>query len=163
MATKATLTLQELSIRALAPSVTYWYRLEPRPRTNSLTGPTSAPVRDPLWFITRQWQMGEFIAEDAASPAYVEIASTYGSLTDWKTATGAPQPIPSGSPLEPLVEREATTPDLALRVELGQTFELLWVDQSRNAMHFARPSPLHCQPIRSGHRSVLLHLRRSRD
>ena len=32
MATKTTLTLNELSIRALTPSVTYWYRLEPRPR-----------------------------------------------------------------------------------------------------------------------------------
>ena len=125
MATKTTLTLNELSIRALTPSVTYWYRVEPRPRTNSLAGPTAAPVRDPLWFITRQWQMGEFIAEDAASPAYVEIASAYGSLTDWKTPTGAPQPIPAGIPLEPLVEREALTPDLALSVELGQTFELL--------------------------------------
>jgi len=125
MATKTTLTLNELSTRALIPSVTYWYRLEPRPRTNSLVGPTAAPVRDPLWFITRQWQMGEFIAEDAASPAHVEIASAYGSLTDWKTSTGAPQSIPAGVPLEPLVEREAVTPDLALSVELGQTFELL--------------------------------------
>jgi hypothetical protein len=69
--------------------------------------------------------MGEFLAEDAASPAYVEIESTYGSLTDWKTPTGSPQAIPAGVPLEPLVEREALTPDLSLSVELGQTFELL--------------------------------------
>ena len=120
-----TTTLSQLANRVLTPSVTYWYRLEPRPRTNSLVGPTAAPVRDPLWFITRQWQMGEFLAEDAASPAYVEIGSSYGSLTDWKTPTGTSQPIPVGIPLEPLVEREALTPDLSLSVELGQTFELL--------------------------------------
>jgi hypothetical protein len=120
-----TTTLSQLANRVLTPSATYWYRLEPRPRTNSLVGPTTAPVRDPLWFITRQWQMGEFLAEDAASPAYVEIGSAYGSLTDWKTSAGTAQPIPAGIPFEPLVEREALTPDLALSVELGQTFELL--------------------------------------
>ena len=120
-----TKTLSQLANRVLTPSATYWYRLEPRPRTNSLNGTTAAPVRDPLWFITRQWQMGEFLAEDAASPAYVEIASAYGSLTDWKTPSGTPQPIPAGVPLEPLVEREPLTPDLSLSVELGQTFELL--------------------------------------
>lgn len=118
-------TLNELANRVLVPSVTYWYRLEPRPRTNSLIGPTAAPVRDPLWFLTRQWQMGEFIAEDAASPAYVEIGSSYGPLMDWRTPAGSPQAIPAGVPLEPLVEREPITPDLSLSVELGQTFELL--------------------------------------
>jgi hypothetical protein len=71
--------------------------------------------------------MGEFLAEDAASPAYVQIESAYGSLTDWKAAAGSSQPIPVGIPLEPLVEREAVTPDLSLSVELGQTFELLLI------------------------------------
>ena len=113
-----TTTLSQLANRVPVPSATYWYRLEPRPRTNSLAGPTAAPVRDPLWFITRQWQMGEFLAEDAASPAYVEIRSAYGLLTDWKTPAGSPQAIPAGVPLEPLVEREAITPDLSLSVEL---------------------------------------------
>ena len=125
-----TTTLSQLANRVLTPSVTYWYRLEPRPRTNSLAGPTAAPIRDPLWFITRQWQMGEFLAEDAASPAYVEIGSSYGSLTGWKTPTGSSQPIPDGIPLEPLVEREALTPDLSLSVELGQTFESLLINDN---------------------------------
>jgi hypothetical protein len=120
-----TTTLSQLANRVLIPSATYWYRLEPRPRTNSLIGSIAASIRDPLWFITRQWQMGEFLAEDAASPAYVEIDSTFGSLTDWTTPAGSSQPIPVGIPLEPLVEREALTPDLSLSVELGQTFELL--------------------------------------
>jgi hypothetical protein len=120
-----TRTLSQLANRVLTPSATYWYRLEPRPRTNSLAGPTAAPVRDPLWFLTRQWQMGEFLAEDAASPAYVQIGSAYGSLTDWKTPAGAPQPIPAGVPLELLVEREPLTPELSLSVELGQIFEML--------------------------------------
>ena len=142
-----TTTLLQLATRVLAPSVTHWYRLEPRPRTNSLVGPVAAPVRDPLWFVTRQWQMGEFLAEDAASPAYVQIGSTYGSLTGWKTPAGAPQPIPAGIPLEPLVEREPVTPDLSLSVELGQTFEMLLTENggtkaARDAFRAAFPIKL---------------------
>ena len=122
------LRLQELATRLVPPSVTYWYRLEPRPRGTSLDSTTSAPVRDPLWFLTRQWQMGEFLGTDAGSPAYTLISSTTGSLATWSTGKEAPQPIPPGTPLEPLVERESVTPDLALSVELGQLFEQLLDD-----------------------------------
>jgi hypothetical protein len=92
--------------------------------------------------------MGEFLAEDAASPAYVEIGSSYGSLTDWKTPTGSPQAIPAGVPLEPLVEREAVTPDLSLSVELGQTFELLLggTIAQRDAFRAAFPIALPANP-----------------
>jgi hypothetical protein len=50
-------------------SVTVWNRLEPSPRENSLTEGTAARVRDPLWMLTRQWQLGEFTGEDAGSAA----------------------------------------------------------------------------------------------
>ena len=30
---------------------------------------------------TRQWQLGEFIGGDAGSPAYVELAERFGTLT----------------------------------------------------------------------------------
>ena len=53
-------------------SITYWNRVEPSPRSESLRPGLTAAVRDPLWFLTRQWQLGEFQGEDAASPAFVE-------------------------------------------------------------------------------------------
>ena len=56
-------------------SITYWNRVEPRPRSKSLTRALGAQVRDALWFLTRQWQFGEFHGEDAASPAYVQFSS----------------------------------------------------------------------------------------
>jgi hypothetical protein len=141
------LRLEELATRVIPPSVTYWYRLEPRPRGVSLAEPTAAPVRDPLWFLTRQWQMGEFLAEDAGSPAYCQIASSSGSLTAWNTGDAPFTPIPADTPLEPLVEREQVTPDLALSVELGQTFEQLLDEQGgtpaqRDAFRAAFPLQL---------------------
>ena len=42
------------------PTSMTWNRLEARPRTNSLDRALRAEVRDPLWMLTKQWQMGEF-------------------------------------------------------------------------------------------------------
>jgi hypothetical protein len=104
-------------------SITYWNRLEPRPTAPSLTEPLSARVRDPVWFLTRQWQFGELQGEDAGSPAFARVAGTNTPVTGWRAGDGPLSPLPASSPLEPLVEREAFTPDLSLRVELAQTFE----------------------------------------
>lgn len=117
--------LNERALAALKPSLTYWSRLEPRPRNPTLEEPLSVPVRDALWFITRQWQLGEFRGEDAASPAYTQVKTRAGKMTACSANGHAPQPIDVHAPLEPRVEHEALTPDLALRVELGQTFEAL--------------------------------------
>src|SRR5207245_7558878 len=57
-------------------SITFWNRLEPRPRSpGSVRDTLAARVRDPVWMLTRQWQMGEFRGEDAGSPANVRIAT----------------------------------------------------------------------------------------
>lgn len=106
-------------------SITYWHRLEPRPRAPSLAEPLSARVRDPLWFLTRQWQFGEFQGEDAGSPAFARVAGTNIPLTGWRVGDGPVADLPVGTPVEPLLEREAFTPDLFLRVELAHTFENL--------------------------------------
>ena len=42
------------------PSVTIWNRLEGRPRTAAFDRALRAEVRDALWFLSRQWQLGEF-------------------------------------------------------------------------------------------------------
>ena len=40
------------------PAVTAYNRLEARPRAHDFTRSLRAEVRDPLWMITRQWQLG---------------------------------------------------------------------------------------------------------
>ena len=54
----------------LFPSVTTWNRLEGRPRTPASNGRCEAEVRDALWMLTKQWQMGEFRGSDAGSPMF---------------------------------------------------------------------------------------------
>jgi hypothetical protein len=58
----------------------------------------SAPVRDPLWLLARQWQTGAFIAADAGTPVHVSLAHTGEPIT----VAGAPLT----GPIEPVVEAE---------------------------------------------------------
>jgi hypothetical protein len=107
-------------------SVTVWNRLEPSPRENSLAEGMAARVRDPLWMLTRQWQLGEFTGEDAGTPAVVEIAGTFIGL-DAHEIGGRPAALPAG-PWEAAILGEARELEPSDRVELGQAFELLLAD-----------------------------------
>lgn len=106
-------------------SITYWSRLEPRPRSPSVSQSLSARVRDPLWMLTRQWQFGELQGEDAGSPAYADLSTRISPIVGWRMEGQPTQPLPADVPLEALVETEPFTPDHSVRVELGQTFEAL--------------------------------------
>src|SRR5690348_7581292 len=107
---------------AFRPSITYWNRVEPSPRDDSLQRGLEAAVRDPLWFLARQWQVGELQGEDAASPAFVNVTTSATSVSAWRPDGGQETPL-AGAPLEPLVQDEAVTPDLRTAVELGQALE----------------------------------------
>jgi hypothetical protein len=104
------------------PAITAYNRLESRPRSVDFTRSLRAEVRDALWFLTRQWQLGEFHAEDAASPIDARLATRLAPFERVSYAGGAPQPIDETVPLEVAVEREAFPWTLPARIEAGQLF-----------------------------------------
>jgi hypothetical protein len=136
-------------------SITYWNRLEPRARSRDTLGSLQARVRDPLWFLTRQWQMGEFRGEDAASPAWVQMAWRHGPFTQWAPRGGPNQPLPETVPLEELTQGEAFTEHLALKVELGQLAEELLTAAGAStaipAIRGAYPIPLPTEAALAAH------------
>jgi hypothetical protein len=105
------------------PSISYWHRLEPRPRTDDLAPALAARVRDALWLLGRQWQLGEFRGEDAASPAWVHLEASVSPFVTWSVTEGSTAPYDGSRPLDAAIEAEPWTPTLALRTELGQVFE----------------------------------------
>jgi hypothetical protein len=107
------------------PTATYWNRLEPRPHVSQLEASYTARVRDPLWFLTRQWQMGELEGEDAGGPAYVQCKMTTSPIVAWTPPTGPRRNLDLGVPLEPQMLSEPVALDLPTRIELAQNFELL--------------------------------------
>lgn len=132
-----------------SPSITFWNRLEPRPRSPAIASSLAARVRDPLWMLTRQWQMGEFQGEDAGSPSFLEIDLRVARLERMRfQETDAFVKLDPAVPLERIVEAEPFSPDLSVRVELGQTFEVLLEDEgAAEALGFFRTAhPLNGTP-----------------
>jgi hypothetical protein len=103
------------------PSITTFGRLEGRPRSSDVTRSLSAEVRDALWFLTRQWQLGEFTASDAGSPVLARFVADVTPLV-----TYGPGDTPrsdydvTGLPLEALVERRPRPETLDLRLAAGR-------------------------------------------
>ncbi|MFD2767180.1 hypothetical protein [Micromonospora eburnea] len=108
------------------PSVTSWTRLEPRTRRADLSPALQARTADPLWLLGRQWQLGEFLGEDAGSPVAARVQAEVLPLTRYRAGgrTGDAIPLPGQVPLEAYVERESarTADDLRFSVETGQQF-----------------------------------------
>ncbi len=99
--------------------------MEPSPRSLGIAEGLAARIHDPLWLLSRQWQMGEFTAQDAGTPALVNVSgSTFpvnawrgGSQTEWTPFDG------SIDPLEAYVEADdESQPDLRERLEAGLHF-----------------------------------------
>jgi len=87
------------------PTVTVYNRLEGRPRTRSFERALKAEVRDALWMLTRQWQVGEFLADDAGSPFEAKLQLAHSALTKYRPREHPAQPFDDTLPLEARVER----------------------------------------------------------
>ncbi len=72
----------------LFPAITTWNRLEARPRSQTFDRALQAEIRDALWMLTKQWQMGEFRGSDAGSPVFAKRPvgddSTYQVPGRWR-------------------------------------------------------------------------------
>jgi len=109
------------------PTITTWNRVEGRPTTVDFNRALRAEVRDALWMLTRQWQMGEFNGEDAGSPASMRASIATTRLTRYQPGDAAAQDFNDLSPFETQIERRpvkysigADKVALNLRVLLGR-------------------------------------------
>src|SRR5438477_2045809 len=98
--------------RAL-PTITTWNRLEGRPRSQTFERALQAEVRDALWMLTKQWQMGEFRGSDAGSPVAAKLLMETTRLTKYRPGVGPTEEFPYDIGLQTKVER------LKLRLRAG--------------------------------------------
>jgi len=118
---------KELKAKGCIQAVIHWNTLEPRPRSNDFSRSLRAEVRDPLWMLARQWQWGEFDAEDAGTPVCARLSminTTINALaTGNEPAQGGYSYLVQERPLEAAVERlmlENVAGDVAVRLEMGR-------------------------------------------
>jgi hypothetical protein len=102
------------------------YRLEPAHTYTDLSRGLAAEVADPVWFLGRQWQLGEHRGEDAASPVRVEYRA---SLVPLRRLSGLD---PRVVPAEAIIESE---PDdfwtAGRRITIGRAVERAATDDGR--------------------------------
>lgn len=87
------------------PAITRWNRLEGRPRTHHFDRALRAELRDPLWMLTKQWQLGEFRGDDAGSPVLARICTSATRFDQYQAEAGAVEKLTLDMPLETKVER----------------------------------------------------------
>ena len=97
-------------------SITSWMRLEPRTRSTTMQPGLQARVHDPLWLLARQWQLGEFQAQDAGSLVSARMRGDAARLSRYQpgrltsaSASVTGKPYDGTTPLEAVVERESLT------------------------------------------------------
>lgn len=89
------------------PSVTRWHRVEGIPRTHDFSRALRAEVRDALWMLARQWQMGELRGDDAGSPVFAKLHLGVTKLTTYRPGDRPEQLFDDTVPLESRVEQRA--------------------------------------------------------
>lgn len=107
-------------------------RIEPRCRDDDFSRGLEARTADPLWLLARQWQVGEFQAQDAGSPIRVSVTAKTNYIREVEPGTSGVKKdlLDDGPPLEAVVEHEHVTrqqleQDWRMRVQIGQQFERL--------------------------------------
>ncbi len=111
--------------RSTPPSITAWTRLEPLVRNASMQASLQAQARDPLWFLARQYQLGEFLADDAGSPLHASVMAEFRNVTTYCPGTDPSKTKTSNPaiPVEVHAERESVTLRLHGAVQFGRIFE----------------------------------------
>lgn len=149
--------IENALLTRLHPAITRWNRLEGRPRRHDFDRALRAEVRDALWMLSRQWQLGEFVGDDAGSPVLARAVLDLRTLNRYQAAGGEVSDLDSDDVLEPRVERRSLPLSLGdrplaldLRMAVGRRWMRLlerdfptttYADDYRDLYHVAVPNP----------------------
>ncbi|HVG11948.1 MAG TPA: hypothetical protein VM843_03040, partial [Flavisolibacter sp.] len=149
--------LKDLTALKKVPLTTAWSRLEGRPRISNFDRALKVEVRDALWMLTKQWQMGEFEGEDAGSPVVAKLCTATSELDKYQAHNNKVQGFDKDVPFEAKVEQRplpfsvfGQELSLDLRIIMGRRWmqllkkEGLWVPTKQFFLDhygFAKPDP----------------------
>jgi hypothetical protein len=122
----------------MATNFATYTRLEPSPHEFNLEAGFEAAIYDPVWFLGRQWQMGEHQGENASSPIWVNY-----SLRSRAIASVDPRFDPTITPAEVIVESEIDDWwTMGRRVRIGKRLATtLPALQEKEDLLFVTPQP----------------------
>lgn len=121
--------------RFFEPFISNRNRLEGLPRQAEFEKSLRAEIADPMWMLTRQWQLGEFQGEDAGTACQAKVLSEEqrpGVLTFGTQESKNYDPYQS--PLEPEVESEPVEVNLFLKVQMGRQFFRILAEKGKTSL-----------------------------
>ncbi|HNP83412.1 MAG TPA: hypothetical protein PKN47_18270 [Nitrospira sp.] len=117
-------------------------RIEPISSNDDIDDGLAATIHDPLWLLTRQWQLGEFQGNDAGSPMMMQVRGTTSAIGAY--ASGIDKKWqrydPRRAPLDVLVEAQEEAVDLRKLANEGAHFVRLLKEAK-----LSRYTPQFCQ------------------
>ncbi|QHT69139.1 hypothetical protein GXP67_22090 [Rhodocytophaga rosea] len=122
-----------------------WEKLRPIPSSNDIAEALRCEIHDPLWLLARQWQLGEFKAEDAGMAAFTHVVTT---STPLQRFMGSGQNAASTykaeeKPINAQTEQLAPSFDLSLRLEAGRMWQKMLINANKGqAWEVFRQNPL---------------------
>lgn len=119
------------------PNIRNYNRIEGSPRTKNLKHTLKMEVRDPMWFLCRQWQFGEFQGEDAATAYQANILGIHSRPEKIVLPNGKEMEYEVSKPLEMLIEKEEVDVTLFLRAQMGR--HLMKLLKSRKLQKYTKP------------------------
>lgn len=111
-----------------------WERLLPTPASEDVADALRCEVRDPLWFLARQWQLGEFEAEDAGMAADAHVIVQTASPQRFSANGQAAFSLPKNKPLDAVMESILPEFDLVRRMETGRKWRQLLVKAGKQTL-----------------------------
>jgi hypothetical protein len=121
----------------MAVNFNLYSRLEPRRFDRDLEAGFASPVADPVWFLARQWQMGEHQGENTSSPVWVNY-----TLASRAIKSADPRFDPTRIPAEAIVESEIDDFwTMGRRVRIGKKLAGHPNVQGHPELLFYNPSP----------------------
>lgn len=111
-----------------------WERLLPSPDSQDVAEALRCEIRDPLWLLARQWQLGEFQAEDAGMAASAHVIARTTSPQRFSANGQSAFSLPIDKPLDALVESILPEFDLVLRMETGRKWRQLLVKAGKQTL-----------------------------
>lgn len=121
----------------MAVNFDIYSRLEPCPYERNQGAGFASAIHDPVWFLGRQWQMGEHQGENASSPVWV----TY-TLNSRQIRAADPRFDPTVFPAEAIVESELDDWwTMGRRVRIGKRLANHPAVQGKPELHFYNPTP----------------------
>lgn len=121
----------------MASTLNAYIRLEPYPGELDYEAGFSAQIGDPVWFIGRQWQMGEHQGENASSPVWVNYDVNSRTITNPDKRYD-----PTIVPAEAIVESELFDWwTMGRRIRIGKLLSGHVAVQGKDELFFFNPTP----------------------